>query len=182
MFPNISDIKKRRKKLGLTQTQLALHANISQSMIAKLESGIIEPSYTIVCNIFEALHILENKNTLKAKNIMKKKTSCMSPESYVSKAIKLMKKKEISQIPVLENNIPVGSISEKTILEKIIENPEECKNLLVSEIMDAPFPTINEETPIDMITAILRHNQAILVLKKNKISGIITKADLLSTI
>ena len=182
MFPNISDIKKRRKKLGLTQTQLALHSNVSQSMIAKLESDIIEPSYTIVCNIFEALHILENKNTLKARNIMKKKTACVSPDAYVAKAIKIMRKKEISQIPVLENDVQVGSISEKTILEKIIENPQDSKNLTVYEIMDTPFPTINEETPIDMIAAILRHNQAILVLKKNKISGIITKADLLSTI
>ena len=47
MFPNISEIKKRRKKLEITQTQLAVHANVSQSMIAKIESNMIEPSYAI---------------------------------------------------------------------------------------------------------------------------------------
>ncbi|MCK4968350.1 MAG: CBS domain-containing protein [Candidatus Aenigmarchaeota archaeon] len=182
MFPNISEIKKRRKKLELTQTQLAVHANVSQSMIAKIESNMIEPSYAIVCEIFEALNILENKNTIKAKNIMKKRTASLSPESLVTKSIKIMRKKEISQIPIIQNDIAIGSISEKTILEKIIEDPHESKNMTVSEIMDAPFPTIDEETPIDMILAILKHNQAILVLKKNKISGIITKADILSTI
>ena len=41
----IDRISKIRKQLGLTQIQLANLAGVSQSLIAKLESGRIDPSY-----------------------------------------------------------------------------------------------------------------------------------------
>ena len=37
------ELKKLRKKLGLTQNQLAKRANVSQSLIAKIESNKIDP-------------------------------------------------------------------------------------------------------------------------------------------
>ena len=52
MFPKLNEISKKRKILGLTQSELAKLAGVSQSLIAKLESGKIEPSYTKVKTIF----------------------------------------------------------------------------------------------------------------------------------
>lgn len=40
----VFEIKKRRKIIGLTQKELASRSCVSQSLIAKLESGNIEPS------------------------------------------------------------------------------------------------------------------------------------------
>ncbi|MCK4496763.1 MAG: helix-turn-helix domain-containing protein, partial [Candidatus Aenigmarchaeota archaeon] len=48
MLPEIKSIKNRRKLLGLTQKDLAKQAGVSQSFIAKMESGRINPSYNHV--------------------------------------------------------------------------------------------------------------------------------------
>ena len=52
MLPTLEIIPDRRRKLGLTQSQLASLAGVSQSYIAKLEAGKIEPSYIKIKSIF----------------------------------------------------------------------------------------------------------------------------------
>jgi len=56
-FPPLSYIKKMRKKFGLTQAKLAKMAGVSQSLIAKIESEKIDPSYKIAKKIFTVLFI-----------------------------------------------------------------------------------------------------------------------------
>ncbi|MCK4550903.1 MAG: CBS domain-containing protein [Candidatus Aenigmarchaeota archaeon] len=182
MFPNIKEIKRRRIALGITQAQLALRSETSQSLIAKLESNLIEPSYSVVGRIFRALDVLESKNKIKAKDIMRKNIVTVKPTDTVARAITLMKKEEISQVPVIENKAIVGSISEKTILEKIMAENKNIKQLKVFDIMDNAFPTVNEKTPVDVLISILKHNQAVIILLNNKLAGIVTKADVLGTL
>jgi len=49
----------------------------------------------------------------------------------------------------------------------------------IEDITDEPFPTISEETPISLIRNILKTYSAIILTRKEKFTGIITKADLL---
>ena len=58
----LSEIKKIRKNLGLTQTQLSKRANVSQSLIAKIESGKIDPTFTKTKKIFEHIKGLNLSN------------------------------------------------------------------------------------------------------------------------
>ena len=64
------DFKKRRVILGLTQSKLAKLADVSQSVITKIENGSINPSYGLVTKIFNVLNQLESKLSKKAKDIM----------------------------------------------------------------------------------------------------------------
>ena len=52
--------------------------------------------------------------------------------------------------------------------------------VLVKEVMADSMPVIQLETPISVITPILEHRPAVLVARKGKIIGIITKQDLLA--
>jgi len=45
----------KRKELGLTQSKLAASAGVSQSIIAKIEAGSVDPSYSVVQRLFSAL-------------------------------------------------------------------------------------------------------------------------------
>jgi predicted transcriptional regulator len=45
--------------------------------------------------------------------------------------------------------------------------------------MEDVFPTVNEDTPITVISSLLQYSQAVLVTKKGYTRGIVTKADLL---
>ena len=69
----LEEIKKIRKKLEITQTDLANRAGVSQSLIAKIESGRIDPTYTKTKKIFAALSELEKKDEITAEQLMTKK-------------------------------------------------------------------------------------------------------------
>ena len=77
--------------------------------------------------------------------------------------------------------IIIGSITEHTILRAQSEKDDNKSilNMKTAKIMDPPFPQINEYTPLRPIRSLLEHYQAVLVTKKNKPIGIITRADLL---
>jgi predicted transcriptional regulator len=179
MLSELERIKQMRQKLGLTQTQLAKMAGVSQSLITKIERGNIEPSYSIARKIFTLLEeeLAEKQKVIIAKNICTKHIAFIKTDDTIEMAIKLMKKLAISQMPVMKENIIVGSISEETF----IKNYEriKSKNMKVEEIMDEPFPTIPENTHIALIRDILKTYPVVILTKQGKPTGIISKADLL---
>lgn len=180
MFPDAKVLKKRRKLLNLTQTQLAKLSGISQSLIAKLESGKIDPAYSKIKKIIQTLDKIESKDVRKAKSVMIKKIVNVSINDKVKKAVDLMHKKAISQVPIFDRGVPVGSILEKTITKFVAEGKSIKKilNMKVKEIMEESFPTVSEETPIDILSSLLNINQAVLVTKRDKVIGIVTRSDL----
>ncbi|MEM5882796.1 MAG: CBS domain-containing protein [Candidatus Aenigmatarchaeota archaeon] len=181
MLPEIDEIEKRRKNLGLTQKSLAAFCGLSQSLIAKIESKKINPSYYAVKKIFDCLENLEKKSQITAEHLLSKKVVFIRTNEKVSKAIKLMRKHGYSQLPVFDGKNFVGSVSERTILDQISkgEKPSDFLSKRVEEIMEESFPIITEKEPLSSILTLLQNNHAILISKKGKVIGIITKADLL---
>mgnify|MGYP003764970101 CR=1 FL=1 len=57
---------------------------------------------------------------------------------------------------------------------------EEVMRTRIEEIMDAPFPILSEDTPIDLASFHLQREEAILVSRKGAIVGILTSADFLN--
>ena len=183
MLPRISEIKHRRKKAGITQFELACKAGVSQSLVAKIEAGKIEPSYSAVQKLFEVLDYIETKQGLRAKDIMNKRVITVERGRLVSEAIRTMKKFGLSQVPVTSDGLIVGSVSEKSVLDKVIElGNTDLSSLKVEDIMDEAYPTVNDSTPLKALFPLMKHNQAIMITKKEKILGIITKADLLKVV
>ena len=136
MLEDLNEIKRIRKKHGLNQKELAEKADVSQSLIAKIESGKIEPSFSNAKKIFQALEELREKEELKAKNLMNKKIVFAKANDKVKDIIQVMKKKSISQIPVMNKNNICGLLTEGLILRKIAANPEAINQLTVEEIME----------------------------------------------
>jgi predicted transcriptional regulator len=120
MFPSLEDIAKKRRALGLKQTELAKLAGVSQSLIAKLESGKIDSSYTKVKTIFDVLDRLEAKTKIQEEKVSPNEVIGIQKDEPISRVVKLMKAHGYSQIPVFDGKQSVGSISEKTILRQII--------------------------------------------------------------
>lgn len=181
MLPKLDEVSKKRKLLGLTQSELARLSGVSQSLIAKLESGKIEPSYTKAKKIFETLTKLEVKNKIKADRINYNKVVSVQEDELVSQAVLLMKKHGFSQLPVLKRTKVVGTICEKTILTLILEGKylDKISKMLIQEVMDKSLPQINEDAPLSLISNLLQVYPAVLITIKGDIKGIITKADFL---
>jgi predicted transcriptional regulator len=182
-FPPLSSVGKRRKALGKTQAELARLCEIGQSFVAKIERGEAMPSYVIAVKLFEALDRLESKHAeslsdLHAGDVMVKKVITVTPADRAEHARKIMLEKNISQLPVVDgkSGLPVGSITERTLIGKEIEAK------MVREIMDRNvFPAVAPHTRLSVVISILREQeQAVLVMERAKIAGIITKYDVLS--
>jgi len=177
MENSLEEIKLKREKLGLTQTELANLSGVSQSLIAKVESKKIDPTFSKTKKIFETLKRMEHENSLKAKDIMKKKIISVKAKDSIKEVIKKMRSYEISQMPVIDKDVK-GVISESNILEQL-QKGKDIKGLKVEEIMNETPPVISEESDINLITNMLNYHQIILVSKYGKLTGVITKSDIL---
>jgi predicted transcriptional regulator len=181
MFPALEEIAKRRRQIGLKQSELAKAAGVSQSLIAKLEAGTVDSSYTKVKTIFDVLERLEFKNKVQAEKVLHNEVVSVQKKAPISEVVKMMKEHGYSQIPVFDGKQSVGSVSEKTILRQILagKDLEDISKLPTEDIMEEAFPQINEDAPMSLITSLLQTYSAVLVSRRGVIIGIITKADLL---
>jgi predicted transcriptional regulator len=184
MLPYLDEIAKRRKMLGLTQGQLAKIAGVSQSFIAKIESGKIDPSYSKVKAIFDVLERLESRENYTAKAIFHEGVIGVQKGEKVSRAVDLMMQHGFSQLPVFDGEKCVGCISEKTILSQVTvaKDLSKLSQKNVEEIMEEAPPQIDENAPIPLVSNLLHFYPAVLVTRRGKIVGIITKADLFKVI
>lgn len=180
MLPDLLEIKRLRKQFNLTQSELARIAGVSQSLVAKIESEKIIPSYSNAKKLFDTLEKLNEETELKAKDVMTQKIVFVNESDSVKKAIKTMESHALSQVPIVVDGKSVGTISEKTILSKLgdLKNAN-LSAIEVKTVMDDSMPLIQENTPIGLVSQMLAYNSAVLVAEKGKIKGIIAKADLL---
>ncbi len=181
MLPELSEIKKRRLRLSLTQKRLADIADVSQSLVAKLESGKIEPGYYVVKRLFESLEDMEHEENVRAKDIMNPRVIFAEPGEKLGDVLRTMKGKNIEQLPVLERENVIGSVSEDSIVHFLSEykGSRRVQELRVREVMADSFPMVKEDAPYRLLLELLNYNRAVLIMKKGKTVGIVTKADLL---
>ena len=163
---------------------MAKISGVSQSMIAKIESGRISPSYLKTKAIFDTLESLERRNEMKAKDVSHSKVVGVQVHDAVAKGIRVMREAGFSQLPVFNGSQVVGSLTEKIILDRLFSapKPDEVSRQTVEKIMEEAFPTVSEETPLSMVSALLQYAPAVLVSRRGHVQGIITKADLLKVV
>jgi len=181
--PELHEIERLRKKFGVTQTELAEKAGISQSLIARVESGKVDPRYSKVARIFKALEDMKSKG-IRARDIMTRKVVGIQAGDSMEKAAGIMKRYDVSQLPVFEGKKQVGSISERVILDEIAKGADvhALSKRKVREFMDEPFPVVSLNAPLTSISVLLENRLAVLIVDKGEIKGIVTNADLLKVI
>ncbi len=172
MFPELSTIYVKRKRLDITQKELSKKAGISQSLLTKIERGVVIPNYKIACNLFELLEEYEYKKERTLSQIMRKNVILLNTSDTINKMIRLAKKYSISQFPVLDNERIVGSITTNNLMGV-------GKSIPVKNVMHEPFPTLSESTPIKVASNLLKQFPAIIVIHGESIVGIVTAEDLL---
>jgi len=179
-MPELFEIKNIRKKIGLSQSELSKKSGVSQSLIARIESGRIDPGYGKVVAIFRALNGVHVKEVM-VEEIMSAKVHSINASETMDNAAAKMKKHNVSQVPVIEKGRILGSISESTILNQLAAgaNIRDLSRKKVSSCLDDPLPTVNTKTPVSTVSTLLENNPAVIVLEKDKVKGIVTKADLL---
>lgn len=179
MVFDLLQMKKIRRQLGLTQHAFAKQAGISQSMVAKIESGRLDPTYSKVQQIERALQTLTHHEEKKAGAVMTTRVMSVHPEDKVARALEIMKKYAISQVPVMKGEKVMGILYESSFLKK---NFDELPRLRVKEVMEEPPPFVGVQTPLSVVRQMLQWYSCVLVVEKGKLTGIVTRADVIKSL
>jgi cystathionine beta-synthase len=102
----------------------------------------------------------------------------VAPMDTVGAALEKMSESGVTQIPVLEEHLSVGSLRESRVLTKLLQN-RELLNAPVSDVMDESFPVLEVDTNLAEIKKKLQKSPAILIEDFKRITGIITRSDVL---
>ncbi len=97
----------------------------------------------------------------------------------VRQALRLMSLHDISQLPVMDQENCVGSVSEGALSIRGLEDVG-VLDKSVGDVMDTPFPVVDADHAVDGIVKLLsKSNPAVLVRDKAGIRGIVTRSDML---
>jgi cystathionine beta-synthase len=97
----------------------------------------------------------------------------------VQHTLDLFKQFDVSQLPVLENDKPVGSVDDGELMKAVLEN-NSLLDKPVSQVMNPTFPIIGAESPIEhAIELLTKKYSAVLIEDNKKIIGLVTRYDLI---
>ncbi|MBS3164855.1 CBS domain-containing protein [Candidatus Woesearchaeota archaeon] len=179
MLYDLPDIKRLRTQHGLTQAELAKRAGVSQSLIAKVEAGRLDPTFTRAKQIFSVLESLDQEREQLTKDVMVAEPLSCPPEQPLGQAIQVMNERGISQLPVVSQGRIVGLLSEGGILDALASGKRNITSALVQDVMADVPPTVSDTTRMSAVAPLLRHFPIVLVTSKGALRGVITKADML---
>ena len=172
--------------LGLSQARVAKLAGVSQGTIAKIERRQTRPSYEVVKRILE---VLEGERRRKQRvatvaDVRTRRVVAVSSGSMLEAAVAEMRRHKYSQLPVIDGGRPGGSLTERAIADLLLagKTARDFAAMRVADVMEAPFPTIDERAPLPLAASLLQHYGAVLVTSRGELTGIVTKSDLLKLV
>ena len=175
-------LKKVRVQTGITQSHLARIAGVSQSIVAKLESGKVDPTFSTIVSLSNALNSSIATRGKKASDVMTSPVIGVQETETLSKCVSIMKKNSISQMPVFSGKRMVGTITESQVMALVSSGAGPAKVLgqkVRNHILPA-FAVVGKDTPVDALLSLFRFLPAVLVTSEEGVEGIITKIDVLA--
>jgi cystathionine beta-synthase len=105
-----------------------------------------------------------------------------SPNDTVASIVEMMQKYDIENVPVMDGDQNLGSLSEQGLFNKVFSNPD-LKNQPVSAVMEHPYPEVAFDTPVERLSSLMtRENGAVLSKDESGAWHIVTKYDVIKSL
>jgi CBS domain-containing protein len=100
----------------------------------------------------------------------------------VWEAARLMKEYKVGSVFVTQNGNPVGILTERDVLYKIVAEDLPSAHVLLRKVMSSPLVSIDEDAPARRAIELMRDKgfRRLLVTSNGKPSGLVTQDDLVS--
>ncbi|MFN3596356.1 MAG: pyridoxal-phosphate dependent enzyme [Rubricoccaceae bacterium] len=119
----------------------------------------------------------------------------VAPETVLAEAIQTMMAHGISQMPVLEDGDVVGSLAERSLLSRLLEEPS-AREHAVREVMGPPLPVVPPSVRLDHLAPYLDGEAGAVLVRQDDVAGdgapsdgrsaprfhILTRSDLISAL
>lgn len=111
-----------------------------------------------------------------------KKLVTVKPDQTVAEAIEIMRKYDIENIPVMNDDGIVGSLSEGGLFDKILSDPQ-IKEQSVKSVMEKEYPIVPFDMPVGKLSNLIsKHNGAVLSKDETGDYHIVTKYDIIQSL
>ncbi len=106
----------------------------------------------------------------------------VAPTQTVLEAIELMKKYDIENIPVIDQDKNIGAISESGLFNKILTNPD-IKTQTIVTVMEKAYPEVAFNTAVERLSSFInKENGAVLSRDESGSFHIVTKYDIIQSL
>lgn len=118
----------------------------------------------------------------KVRDIMEKNVITIDQNANALEAAELLEEKDISFLVILKAGNPVGLVTERDFVRKIVAKNKTPSEIPLEEIMTRNFKYVDSNTEIeDAVQKMLNNNiRRLVVIDDGKLSGVITQTDLAS--
>jgi len=117
---------------------------------------------------------------LLVRDVMSKNVKTVRPNSTINEVVRKMNKFEIGSIIVADSEKPVGIITERDILRRVLEVTVASEAMKAKEIMSSPLLTIDSQATTEEAATLMNSKRIkkIPVLEDGKLIGIVTSTDI----
>lgn len=117
---------------------------------------------------------------MRVKDCMCKEVVQTTPETTLTDVAKLMHTNEVGCVPVCNDNVVVGFVTDRDIITRCVAYNKDCNTTKVSDIMNTHVIKTTPDTNIEEAIEVMEHNQIrrLPVVTNDKIVGILSLGDL----
>ncbi len=118
------------------------------------------------------------------RDVMSKNVRVVRPDTLVKEVVATMNKFDIGSIVVVQSDRPVGIITERDILKRIVEPCLAPEALRAREVMTSPVVSIRGTASIDEAARIMakKRIKKLLVMDDGKLVGVLTFTDIVTQV
>ena len=174
-IPTGKHLKRCRKSLRLTQTELSQLSGIAQSVIAKVENESVDPRSSTLKKIVDALNRLQFPGQPHIVNdIMVEDLITLFADDTIESAIDKMISSNVSQLPVISGSgSPIGLVSEASLLTHAAQTMGSVRS-----VMQANAVVVNYDVSISEARELLTAEEALLVTRDGRLVGLVSRIDM----
>jgi CBS domain-containing protein len=114
------------------------------------------------------------------RDIMAKNVKTVRTDDSVHDAVVKMNKFDVGSVIVTSNNRPVGIITSKNVLVRIVEPRLDAGVARAKDIMSSPLINIDASAPIEEAAKLMaqRHIKKLAVVEGDKVVGVLSTSDI----
>ncbi len=115
------------------------------------------------------------------RDIMEKNVITIEQDTTALKAAQLLKEKKISFLVIIKDGEPVGIITERDLVRKLVAEDKQASEVPLTDVMSRKFRWVEPSTEIEeAVQKMINHNIRRLVVLDDggKLAGVITQTDL----
>jgi len=117
---------------------------------------------------------------MSVRDVMTKEPRVVRRDTSVQEVVATMSKYDISSVIVVQEKRPVGLITHKDIISKIVQTRIPPDAVKAIEVMTTPVVTISEDASIEEAARVMskKHIKKLVIVRDGELVGIITSSDL----